>query len=116
LYINQPLFADVDTFLRSQKFTLFDLHSAWRPRLYLNQKSHNHPDGQILWGDAFYIRDLISNEFSKEEQQPSKLLKLACVADVMGFYDYAVELLVYLTKHYGQDKQYNFTDFISFAL
>lgn len=116
LYINQPLFADVDNFLRSQKFSLFDLYSAHRPRFHIQQKSPNHPNGQILWGDAFYLRDLICDQFSKEEQSPSKILKLACVADVMGFYDYALELLVYLTKNYGQNGKYNFSDLIDLTL
>ncbi|MFN5261372.1 MAG: FkbM family methyltransferase, partial [Pseudanabaena sp.] len=32
LYIEQPLFADVDSFLRQNKFTLFDLFQSYRPR------------------------------------------------------------------------------------
>jgi FkbM family methyltransferase len=112
LYIGQPLFADVDGFLRNHRFSLFDIYTAHRPRYHLKQKSRNHPHGQILWGDAFYLRDLISEQFTEEEQQPAKLLKLACVADVMGFYDYAVELLVYLTNNYGDNQQYNFQEII----
>jgi len=40
---------------------------------------------------------------------PLKLLKLACIADVLGFYDYALELLIYLTNNYGDNPQYNFS-------
>ena len=116
LYLNQPLFADVDTFLRSHKFSLFDLCSSYRPRYKLDRKSSTHPYGQILWGEAFYLRDLVLPQFSQEEKKPEKIFKLACVADVMGFYDFAVELLVYLTKNHGEDKKYNFTDLIDFAL
>jgi FkbM family methyltransferase len=116
LYRNQPLFADVDTFLRNERFTLFDLPCSYRHRYLLNQKSPTHPHGQILWGDAFYLRDLISEEFRGKTEKPEQIFKLACIADVMGFYDYAVELLVYLTVNYGQDEQYNFTHLIGFAL
>lgn len=116
LYVNQPLFADVDSFLSDYQFTLFDLFSTRHFRYSLNKRSNAHPNGQILWADAFYLRDLISEKFPKESQKPARILKLACVADVMGFYDYAVELLVYLTKHYGQDEKYNFTYLIGFAL
>ena len=66
--------------------------------------------GQILWGDAFYLRDLLLDQFSQDEKKPDKILKLTCVADVMGFYDYALELLVYLTVNYGNNEQYNFAD------
>jgi FkbM family methyltransferase len=110
LYINQPLFAEVDTFLRQQKFSLFDLYSSYRPRNIINQYSRYHRHGQILWGDAFYLRDLLLDQFSQEEKKPDKILKLTCVADVMGFYDYALELLVYLTVNYGKNEQYNFAD------
>ncbi|WP_017293801.1 FkbM family methyltransferase [Geminocystis herdmanii] len=112
LYLNQPLFSDVDIFLRNQKFSLFDIFLAHRPRHLLNVKSSKHPHGQLLWGDAFYLRDLLSENFTKEVRSPLKLLKLACVADVLGFYDYALELLIYLTNHYGDDQQYNFSSFI----
>jgi FkbM family methyltransferase len=116
LYVNQPLFSDVDIFLRNQNFTLFDLHFAHNLRHLLNVKSARHPNGQLLWGDAFYLRDLLSENFIQEVRSPVKLLKLACVADVLGFYDYALELLVYLTKSYGENEQYNFTDLIDLTL
>ncbi len=117
LYLNQPLFADVDSFLRNHNFTLFDLYSSYRKRYSLNIQSPFHPQGQLLWGDAFYLRDLISEDFLKKDQQnPERIFKLACVADVMGFYDYAAEILVYLTRNFGDDKQYDFTDFIGIAL
>lgn len=34
--------------------------------------------------------------------------KLACIADVLDYPDYALELLLHLTTRYGQDPQYNF--------
>lgn len=109
LYINQPLFSDVDIFLRNQKFSLFDIFLAHRPRYILKEKSHKHPYGQLLWGDAFYVRDLLSENFAQDVRSPLKLLKLACLADVLGFYDYGLELLVYLTNNYGDNPQYNFS-------
>ena len=62
-----------------------------------------------MWGDAFYVRDLLSENFVQDVRSPFKLLKLACVADVLGFYDYGLELLVYLTNNYGDNPQYNFS-------
>lgn len=109
LYLNQPLFSDVDIFLRNQQFTLFDIFLAHRPHYNLNVKSPKHPHGQLLWGDAFYLRDLLSQDVIEELRSPLKLLKLACVADVLGFYDYALELLIYLTNYYGDNPRYNFS-------
>lgn len=109
LYVNQPLFADVDTYLRKQGFTLFDLASSYRPGACSPIQSQAHP-GKILWADAFYFRDLIQEDLSTQLKAPAQILKLACLADIMNFSDYALELLEYLTLHYGDDKNYNFAN------
>jgi FkbM family methyltransferase len=44
LYEGQPLFADIDTFLRSHNFKLLNLYDLW-----------THPDGQLTAGDAAYL-------------------------------------------------------------
>ena len=46
LYEGQPLFADVDAFLRARGFRLFNLYELWC-----------HPDGQITAGDALYVNE-----------------------------------------------------------
>lgn len=38
------------------------------------------------------------------------MLKLACIADVMDFPDYALEILEYLTLQYGRHTHYNFAN------
>ena len=109
LYINQPLFADVDTYLRKQGFTLFDLTKAHRTRADSPIVSTTRA-GQLLWGDAFYLRDLIGENVNQSLKTSEQIFKLACIADVMNFPDYALELLEYLTLHYGSDAKYNFAD------
>ena len=115
LYKGQPLFADVDAFMRSRDFTLFDLShtSCGRARSLL--QTNRHP-GQLLWGDAYYFCDLIGSDLSGEAQihrkTPAQILKLACLADVLEFSDYALELLEYLILHYGSDPAYNVADAI----
>jgi FkbM family methyltransferase len=112
LYLHQPLFADVDTYLRSQEFTLFDVAFARRPRARSPIVSNAHP-GQILWGDAFYFYDFLRQDLHISRTiTPERLLKLACIADVMEFYDYALEILEYLTLNYGTDPQCNFANHI----
>ncbi len=108
LYVNQPLFADVDTFMRKQGFTLFDIAMSRRLRDRSPIVSNAHP-GQLLWGDAFYFRDLIGDRVDAALKTPEKIFKLACIADIMNFGDYALELLEYLTLNYGKDG-YNFAD------
>ena len=71
LYEGQPLFADVDAFLRSRGFTLWRLdslaHYTDRPsdRLthtattHYESKTVPHPagDGRLIWANAIYFRD-----------------------------------------------------------
>lgn len=113
IYENQPLFSDVDLSLRNQGFTFFDfgmLYRDYRRRGPLISQEHS---GQLIWTDAFYFRDLIeeSNDIQFEDI-PKKLLKLACIADILNFPDYALEILEYLTWKYGDQDEYNFADFI----
>jgi FkbM family methyltransferase len=109
LYLNQPLFADVDIYLRNQGFTLFDLTGARRFRSH-SPIGSTLRGGQLLWGDAFYFRDLIGEDIDPNMTTPDNILKLACIADVMNFPDYALELLEYLTLQHGNNPQYNFAN------
>lgn len=109
LYKNQPLFADVDIYLREQGFTLFDLNNAYRLRSISPIRSTVRA-GQLLWGDAFYFRDLIDESLENNLKTPDKILKLACIADILGFPDYTLELLEYLTLNHSSDRNYNFAN------
>ena len=111
LYIDQPLFADVDIHLRDNDFTLFDL----RLKHCLRNKSplaSKKRAGQVLWGEADYLRDLISEDTKEENKKPERILKLACIADIQHFPDYALEILIYLTTNHGDNPSYNFADTI----
>jgi len=59
LYVGQPLFADVDAFLRSQGFMLYKFFTAgtgfYKP--LTGNFNINLFGQQNLWGDAVYIRD-----------------------------------------------------------
>lgn len=114
LYVNQPLFADVDIFLRDRNFTLFDLRIARRIRA--RSPIYTSPGGQLLWGDAIYFRDPIREDISLSLKTPEQILKLACISDIMNFPDYTFELLEYLTLHHGSDPSYNFTNAIAESL
>jgi FkbM family methyltransferase len=107
LYINQPLFGDIDTYLRKKDFTLFDLEGCSR---YIRSRSPIFSPtrgGQLLWADALYFRDLIREDITTSLKTPLHILKLACIADILDFPDYALELLEYLTVHHGDEQKYN---------
>jgi FkbM family methyltransferase len=100
LYVGQPLFADVDSYLRAQGFTLFDLATAHRPRQISPIRGR---PGQLLWADAFYFRDLIADPHPVLKT-PTDILKLACIADLMNLPDYALELLIHFTVNAADDR------------
>ncbi|GEM_PF-1679567 len=110
LYAGQPLFSDVDIYLRNRGLTLFDFgHMQRDMRREIPVISNSHP-GALIWSDAFYFRDLMRSNVDPSLKTPEKLLKLACLADVMKFPDYALEILEYLTLNYGSDPNYNFAN------
>jgi FkbM family methyltransferase len=110
IYVNQPLFADIDVYLRENDFTLFDLRNAYRVRARSPIASMRQ--GQLLWGEAYYLQDPIRENANLQIKEPERILKLACIADVLDFPDYALELLEYLTVNYGTNPEYNFADTI----
>jgi FkbM family methyltransferase len=111
LYLNQPLFANVDTYLRNLGFNLIDLRVAYRHRSGSPIVSPTRP-GQLLWGDTFYLQDPIGENCNPVFKEPDKMFKVACIADIMDFPDYALELLEYLTVNYGDNPEYNFAETI----
>ncbi|MBD1842989.1 FkbM family methyltransferase [Cyanobacteria bacterium FACHB-63] len=109
LYENQPLFADVDAFLRRQGFTLFDVSKAQIARSPI--RSINRP-GQLLWGDAIYLRDPFAENTPEQFKTPDQIFKLACIADALQFTDFALELLKTLTLKHGKDSKFDFANTI----
>lgn len=117
LYTDQPLFADVDTFLRANGFTLFDIDvsGAYATRTRSPIKSAAR-GGQLLWGDAFYFRDLLREDLQDPLKSSERLLKLACIADVLDFPDYALEILEHMTLNGDTKTENNFADIILMSL
>jgi FkbM family methyltransferase len=77
LYKEQPLFADVDTFLRSQGFVLHALPGcmgrAFKPMQ--NGSDVNAHFNQVLWAQVTYVKD-----FTRLDQlEPDHLLRLAVI-------------------------------------
>jgi FkbM family methyltransferase len=101
LYKDEALFAEVDRYMRSQGFVLFDMclpHRGLRSPL----RSQQRP-GQILWTDLVYLRDPLLEDSPAWCKTPEMIFKLACIADTLDFTDYALELLEYLVLNYADD-------------
>lgn len=116
MYCDQPLFSDVDSYLRSRGFTLFDLmtdHPMCRRPRSVSPIYSQRRIGQLLWADALYFRDPISDRDRTVNQDPKNILALACIADILDYPDYALELLLFLTENYGKNPDYQLTDCIN---
>jgi FkbM family methyltransferase len=92
LYIDQPLFSDVDLFLRQHGFVLhrFD-HPVSRviKPLLVNDNIYAGLS-QLLWADALYVRDFTRLEVLA----PDQLLRLALILhDCYGSMDLVVHVL-----------------------
>jgi FkbM family methyltransferase len=90
MYVGQPLFADVDAFLRSQGFRLHKLLGtagrALKPIILNNNKLTS---SQLLWGDAMYVREWSDAAPPGDEA----LLKQAVLLDLYGSIDAAYHAL-----------------------
>lgn len=100
LYENQPLYGDIDAFLRQHGFlllTLFHIHRRMMKPAYSKQMA----GAQSLWTDALFIRDF--RTLRKLEE--SAVLKLAAVMhDVYGHIDVTSYCLQELDARAGTDR------------
>jgi FkbM family methyltransferase len=100
LYKGQPLFADVDAYLRSVGFQLHTFRNAcsrcFKP--LLDEARPNVGINQLLWADAVYVRD-----FMRLEDYPTeKLVKMAIlVHDLYGSADLCLAILVEIDRRNG---------------
>ncbi len=96
------LFSNIDRLLRDEGFSLFDIEVYRYTRACLpGQFVYNIPaqttSGQVVWGDALYLRDVAAEGYENHwriQFSPQKLLKLACLFEIYGLPDCAAELLV----------------------
>jgi FkbM family methyltransferase len=96
------LFSNIDRFLRGRGFSLFDLEvyrysRATLPRPFVYTIPANTHQGQVLWGEALYVRDAGDPEYAQKwgvSLTPIQLSKLVCIFEMFGLEDCAAELLV----------------------
>lgn len=95
IYKKQPLFSDVDVFVRKHGFQLFDIKKYfWKREL---GKKYGMSKGQIVFADALYLKDshafvngleTYPDNFSKK----SKILNAISISILYGYIDYAAEI------------------------
>jgi FkbM family methyltransferase len=100
LYEGQPLFADVDAFLRSQGFAFLHFsYSMGRPFKPLSvAQDPLRAMSQILWADAIYVKD-----FRQRSQWSERQLRAGAFVlhEIYQAYDYTSLLLAELDRRSG---------------
>lgn len=101
LYKDQPLFADVDSYLRSIGFQFFHLKGAGcRSFKPLAPNGNKYLGNQFLWSDAVYLRDWLHLGLLSDD----KLKKYAILADALfKSYDLVHFLLKELDRRNGTE-------------
>lgn len=95
LYRGQPLFSDVDLFLRPFGFDLIDLRTvSWKRSV---GATVGNSKGQLMYADALYFRQPLVLRSALEKMSGtlalSKLLRAVSICQIYGFYDYGLELM-----------------------
>jgi FkbM family methyltransferase len=98
-YEKQPLFSDVDQYLRKMGFGLVKFLGpracTLSPVILDNNPNQGH---QLMWSDALYMR----NPFSLQNYSSDQLIKLATLShDVYGMPDFAYRFLAELDQRNG---------------
>jgi len=90
MYENQPLFADVDAFVRSKGFKLFDIKRYFWKRSI----KHSPPSekGQLIFGDALYLKDPESI-LNEDGISPEKIIRATSIYLAYGYNDLSQILL-----------------------
>jgi FkbM family methyltransferase len=89
MYRGQPLFADVDAFLRSRGFILLDLSFGDQHRVIWSGDALRGDRGTLLFADAFYALGLPEHR----TLDAGAAVRHGFVAAELGFSDFALALL-----------------------
>lgn len=95
-------FANIDRFMRTHGFSLFDIDvyrysRAALPATFVYDIPAQTLTGQVLWGEAIYFRDLGNPDYERMWPEylitKERVIKLACLFELFGVPDCAAELL-----------------------
>lgn len=93
IYVGQPLFSDIDSYLRSFGFQLFGLtRYHWKRTIARNIKQQK---GQLVFGDAIYFNSYeryVDTFGDDKERNRLKIIRAIIICLTYGFFDYALEI------------------------
>ena len=102
LHIDRAEFSQIDSFLKKQGFTLFDLTICRYNRSTLSPIDrpivHSSDNGQVIAGDALYLRDFKNGANADLFADPDKVIKTILLAEIYNLNDYSLELLDYFSQ------------------
>jgi len=95
IYKNQPLFSEIDNFIRKFGFQLFDLKPYYWKRKAGQEYGGNK--GQLIFADALYFRNIdkfnSSICFNQDDTwKKTKVLRAVSICILYGYLDYALEI------------------------
>ena len=99
---NQPVFSEIDLFLKSLGFDLFDLGLYRLGRKTFSKEPGPKKQGQVILGHALFLRDLASEiESGSRRKDPDQIqiLKMISIMELFGLYDCAAELVQVAAKY-----------------
>jgi len=107
IYEGEPLFSDIDRFLRPFGFDLIDLRTtSWKRKIGITV---GRAKGQLIAADALYLRQPLAllETLKKHDNRMarSKLLRALSVCQTYAFLDYALELLDLLGSNYFEEHE-----------
>ncbi|MBI3831428.1 MAG: FkbM family methyltransferase [Planctomycetes bacterium] len=98
---NSNVFANIDAYLRNRGFSLFDLYvyrysRADLPSPFAWDIPAQTLEGQIMWGEALYFRDLCLPNYEEMwafKPDEAQILKLACLFELFCLNDCAAKII-----------------------
>ena len=115
-YTGQPLFSDVDSYLRSLDFSLFDLHRVLIRRAMRQDDLYSRR--QVVWAHALYLKEpsqILHGNDGGTLMTASRLLALALAFE---HYDLALELMtsepsaMLFSKAYGRQVRHDMEELV----
>jgi FkbM family methyltransferase len=86
IYKNQPLFADVDQWMRARGFFLADLERIWWRRATAPPEIHQR--GSLAYGNAIYLKNDIA-----DPKCTSSACKSAIICVALGLHEFAYQIV-----------------------
>lgn len=116
LYQEQPLFSDVDTFIRKFGFEIFDLNIGfWKRARGIN---YGGPKGQLVDANAVYFKSLSAlkemlDQYQNNGRKKSKILRCISICILYGYIDYAEAIFNQWESEFSLEERKAFSIFLN---